>query len=152
MVIKELSAATVHCGDGSFINCTKRSPKHLIYVNRLASSLSVSKTILPISFICRYVHPQCISWPEIKRSIREAFQTTGCPKKMFILSGFEFLTLGEVFLGVTFHQKTFLFYKIFFMSKQNFEKTALFIEKIVTNKWFSSFKIKWNMSKHKRIQ
>ena len=25
---------------------------------------------------------------------------TGCPKKMVILSGFEFLTLGGVFLGV----------------------------------------------------
>ena len=58
----------------------------------------------------------------------------GVPKKMSVLSGFEFLTLGEMFLGVTFHQKTFLFYKNFFVSKQNFEKMALFIEKIVTNK------------------
>ena len=27
-------------------------------------------------------------------------RSTGCPKKMVILSGFEFLTLGGVFLGV----------------------------------------------------
>ena len=47
---------------------------------------------------------------------------------MSLLSGFEFLTLGEMFLGVTFHQKTFLFSRIFFVSKQNFEKMALFIE------------------------
>ena len=44
--------------------------------------------------------------------------------KIGLLSGFEFLTLGEVFLGVTFHQQTFLFYKIFWVSKQNFEKMA----------------------------
>ena len=49
----------------------------------------------------------------------------GVPKKMPFLSGFEFLTLGEVFLGVTFHQKTFLFYEIFWVSKQNFENMAL---------------------------
>ena len=42
------------------------------------------------------------------------------------MSGFEFLTLGEVFLGVTFYQKTFLLYKIFLVSKQNFEKMAPF--------------------------
>ena len=29
----------------------------------------------------------------------------GGPKKTLLLSGFEFLTLGEVFLGVVFHQK-----------------------------------------------
>ena len=29
----------------------------------------------------------------------------GVPKKMSLLSGFDFLTLGEVFLGVVFHQK-----------------------------------------------
>ena len=46
----------------------------------------------------------------------------GVPKKIGLLSGFEFLTLGEVFLEVTFHQKTFLFYEIFWVSIQNFEK------------------------------
>ena len=48
----------------------------------------------------------------------------GVPKKMSLLSGFDFLTLGEVFLGVVFHQKQSLFYKFFFMSKQNLEKVA----------------------------
>ena len=48
----------------------------------------------------------------------------GVPQKIGLLSGFEFLTLGEVFLGVTFHQKTFLFYEIFWVSIQNFEKMA----------------------------
>ena len=27
-------------------------------------------------------------------------ETTGCPKKMLLLSSFEFLTLGGVFLGI----------------------------------------------------
>ena len=61
------------------------------------------------------------------------------PKKIGILSGFEFLTLGKVFLGVTFHQKTFLFYKFFLVSKQNFEKMAFLYWKIVknlTSNWF----------------
>ena len=37
----------------------------------------------------------------------------GVPKKIVILSGFEFLTLGGVFLGVKNNSKNFLFYKIF---------------------------------------
>ena len=37
----------------------------------------------------------------------------GVPKKMVILSGFEFLTLGGVFIGVKNNSKKFLFYKIF---------------------------------------
>ena len=57
----------------------------------------------------------------------------GVPKKMLIMSGFEFLTFGEVFLGVTFYQKTFLFYKIFLVSKQNFEKMAPISWNINTN-------------------
>ena len=39
----------------------------------------------------------------------------GVPKKMVILSGFEFLTLGGVFLGVKNNSKNFLFYKIFWV-------------------------------------
>ena len=54
----------------------------------------------------------------------------GVPKKMHVLSGFEFLTLGWVFLGVVFHGKESLFYKIFCVSKQNFEKMALIYWKI----------------------
>ena len=64
-----------------------------------------------------------------KSEKREILQ--GGPKKTLLLSGFEFLTLGEVFLGVTFHQKTFLFYKFFLVSKQNFEKMAPLYLKIV---------------------
>ena len=56
--------------------------------------------------------------------MKEGNKLQGVPKKIGILSGFEFLTLGKVFLGVTFHQKTFLFYKFFLVSKQNFEKMA----------------------------
>ena len=37
---------------------------------------------------------------------------------------FEYLSLGWVFLGVIFYEKTFLFYKIFLVSKQNLEKMA----------------------------
>ena len=37
----------------------------------------------------------------------------GVPKKIVILSGFEFLTLGGVFLGVKNNSKNFLFYKFF---------------------------------------
>ena len=44
--------------------------------------------------------------------------------KMSLLSGFEFLTFGVVFLGVVFHQKQCLFYKFFFLPKQNLEKLA----------------------------
>ena len=47
-------------------------------------------------------------------NMKEGNKLQGVPKKIGILSGFEFLTLGEVFLGVTFYQKTFLFYEIFF--------------------------------------
>ena len=38
--------------------------------------------------------------------------------------------MGWVFLGVIFHQKNFSFYKIFCVSKQNFEKMVLFCWKI----------------------
>ena len=34
-------------------------------------------------------------------------ETTGCPKKMVIRKGFEFLTLGGVFLGVKNNSKNF---------------------------------------------
>ena len=44
-------------------------------------------------------------FPAFHYNKRKIFYTTGCPKKMLLLSGFEFLTLGEVFLGVVFHQK-----------------------------------------------
>ena len=42
-------------------------------------------------------------------------RTTGRPKKMVIMSGFEFFTLGGVFLGVKKISKNFLFYEIFYV-------------------------------------
>ena len=45
----------------------------------------------------------------------------GVPKKIVILSGFEFLTLGGVFLGVKNNSKNFLFYEKFWVVQQNFE-------------------------------
>ena len=39
----------------------------------------------------------------------------GVPKKMLILSGFEFLTSGGVFLRVKNNSKDFLFYKTFWV-------------------------------------
>ena len=39
--------------------------------------------------------------------------STGCPKKMVIMSGFEFLTFKGVFFGVKNNAKNFLFYNIF---------------------------------------
>ena len=46
---------------------------------------------------------------------------TGCPKKKVIMSGFEFLTLGEVFSGVKNKSKNFLFFEKFWVVEQNFE-------------------------------
>ena len=66
----------------------------------------------------------------------------GVPKKIFLKLIFEFLTLGWVFLGVIFHEKTFLFYKIFWVSKQNFEKMAPIwwnISKNITSIWLIQF-------------
>ena len=48
----------------------------------------------------------------------------GVPKKISLKLIFEHLSLGWVFLGVIFHEKTFLFYKFFLVSKQNLEKMA----------------------------
>ena len=39
----------------------------------------------------------------------------GVPKKMVIMSGFEFLTLEGVFIGVKNNSKNFLFYKTFWV-------------------------------------
>ena len=57
----------------------------------------------------------------------------GVPKKISLKLIFEYLSLGWVFLGVIFHEKTFLFYEIFLMSKQKFEKMATISWNIVTN-------------------
>ena len=61
--------------------------------------------------------------------------TTGCPKKMVILSGFEFLTLGGVFLGVKNNSKNSgtkknirLFSKILSKMTLLFSKLSHFLE------------------------
>ena len=44
-------------------------------------------------------------WKLVSTLDTSLFILQGGPKKTLLLSGFEFLTLGEVFLGVVFHQK-----------------------------------------------
>ena len=48
-----------------------------------------------------------------KKLIRRRENIQGVPKKILLKLIFEFLTLGWVFSGVVFCEKTFLFYKIF---------------------------------------
>ena len=66
----------------------------------------------------------------------------GVPKKISLKLIFEYLSMGWIFLEVIFDEKTFLFYKIFLVSKQNFEKMAPIwwnIVKNITSVWLIQF-------------
>ena len=68
----------------------------------------------------------CLRQLEVAKNSYKQLELQGVPKRMLLLSGFEFLTLGGVFLGVKNNSKNFLFYKIFWLSMQNFEILAIF--------------------------
>ena len=56
--------------------------------------------------------------------------TTGCPKKMHLLSSFEFLTLGKVFLGVKNNSKKFGNKNNIGLLSKILSKLTLFIRKM----------------------
>ena len=64
------------------LNFLSEMLNHIILLNEESDQLTTLFTIILVSFIIQ-----------------------GGPKKTLLLSGFEFLNLGEVFLGVVFHQK-----------------------------------------------
>ena len=58
------------------------------------------------------------------------FVCTGCPKKMLLLPSFEFLTLGEVYLGVKNNSKNFGNKKNIGLLSKTLSKLTLFIGKM----------------------
>ena len=124
------------------LHCYRQTSQNLFSAIKLSNRMD--RTLIRLN--------QRIGHPINYLQFRELqFSLQGVPKKMVILSGFEFLTMGEVFLEVTFHQKTFLFYKFFWVSKQNFEKMAFLywkIVKIMTSKWFFQLQ---NQVKHVKM-
>ena len=128
--------ANIVISDGRPKPITQQINSFLVWVPRYSCSLqkvqlmSTHMTVIQANMdrLVRYpryprtMQPQSCIVNVIKKDDISNLQ--GVPKKMSLLSGFKFLTLGEGFLWVTFYQKTFLFYKIILVSKQNFEKMA----------------------------
>ena len=91
---------------------------------------SVAKTLVPLR-IMHISYYSCLLIITIRHmSFLISFATTGCPKKMVIRKGFEFLTLGGVFLGVKNNSKNFGNKKILGCLAKFWVKGPCFIENI----------------------
>ena len=101
-----------------------------------------SFTLLPHAF--QKIYFQVKGWGEGSRYSTEKFpnlwcyalELTGCPKKMLLLSSFEFLTLGRVFLGVKNNSKNFGNKKNIILLSKILSKLTLFIRKMQKVWWF----------------
>ena len=82
---------------------------HLAWSDQLQYESSLCGAIIPTFFILSLL--LAITLPFLISSIQSipflGPCPTGCPKKMVILSGFEFMTLGGVFLGVKNNSENF---------------------------------------------